>query len=272
MSNIVQQQHWDDAYDAYAMKFVPEAVPFKEMFDEYLPSGGSCFEVGAYPGNILAYLCSRFGYVANGIDLTPHVQDRLPEFFTRHGIRIGNFFYGDFLATSFDQTYDVVCSFGFIEHFTNFDEVIRKHVELVKPGGILILSCPNFRRLQFLIHRALDNQNLKRHVLSAMDFKAWRRVLEKNDMEVLAQNYWQTFGFWHENRSPNRLQRAGIRLAERLAGSIDSRIDLPNRFTSPHMVTFARKPDRAARDQVNGDSEAIRPSKTAKDANCLTSA
>ncbi|HEY4285230.1 MAG TPA: class I SAM-dependent methyltransferase [Chthoniobacterales bacterium] len=251
MSNIVQQKHWDEAYDAYDLKFVPENVPFKELFDAYLPSGGSCFEVGAYPGNILAYLCSRFGYTANGIDLTPHVQNRLAEFFTRQGIKIGDFFYGDFLQADLNQTYDVVCSFGFIEHFTNFDEVIQKHVELVKPGGVLILSCPNFRRLQYLIHRALDNDNLRRHVLSAMDFKAWKEVLEKNGMEVLSQDYWRTIGFWHENRHPNKLQRAGIRIAQRLATAIDLRTDLPNRFTSPHMVTFARKPDCAVHQAAN---------------------
>jgi 2-polyprenyl-3-methyl-5-hydroxy-6-metoxy-1,4-benzoquinol methylase len=37
-----------------------------------------------------------------------------------------------------------VISFGFIEHFDNPENVIQKHLDLLKPGGILIVGVPNF--------------------------------------------------------------------------------------------------------------------------------
>jgi 2-polyprenyl-3-methyl-5-hydroxy-6-metoxy-1,4-benzoquinol methylase len=36
-------------------------------------------------------------------------------------------------------------SWGLIEHFTDTESVISAHVNLLKPGGILIVSIPNLR-------------------------------------------------------------------------------------------------------------------------------
>ena len=76
----------------------------------------------------------------------------------------------------------VACSFGFIEHFWNLEEVIERHVKLVKPGGTLILAAPNFRGLQYAFDRLLDAANLRRHVIKAMDLRAWREILLRNGM------------------------------------------------------------------------------------------
>ena len=148
------------------------------------------------PSNFLIYLGKRFGYVVSGIDTVPYITSRLPSHIVRNGVKIGEFYHQDLLTFESNQTYDVVCSFGFIEHFSNFEDVIEKHIRLVKPRGTLILSCPNFRGLQYILHRLLDPTNLHRHVLSAMNLRRWRMLLERNSMVLQYHGYYRKAGFW----------------------------------------------------------------------------
>ena len=244
MSSIVSQDYWDSVYTDRALTLDASGLPFKDLFDQYLPKGGDCFEVGCYPGDFLAYLCRKFGYRANGIDRTPFVKDRLPAFLRTAGICVGKLFCGDFFATEFRDRYDVVCSFGFIEHFTDFAEAIEKHVSLVKPGGFLVMSCPNFRRLQYVLHWAIDRENLRRHVLSAMDLRVWNRVLRRRNMQILHAGYYGKIGFWHENAAPNAVQRKIISFATRASLALATQITKPNRFASPYMICICQKPNR----------------------------
>jgi len=42
-------------------------------------------------------------------------------------------------------SFDIVFSMGFIEHFSDLDSIVGKHVELLKKHGILLLGVPNYR-------------------------------------------------------------------------------------------------------------------------------
>lgn len=215
---------------------------FKDLFAKHLGRGGTCFEIGCYPGPYLIYLGKTFGYTVGGIDTTPGVVAALPDLVRSQGVEVSGFVQGDFLTYALDQQYDVVCSFGFIEHFLNYEEVIRRHIALVKPGGILVLSCPNFRRLQWVFHRLFDAPNLRRHVLAAMNFREWNKIFSEAGMEVLHQSYYRTCEVWRTREgSPRPIRDKVAWRLVRLAQALDTRIRWPNRWTSPYMVTFARK-------------------------------
>ena len=240
MANLASQDYWDSAYGKRELRYRAEAVEFVKTFARFLKRGGSCFEVGCYPGNFLIYLCREFGYVANGIDRTPHVTTRLRDHLRANGVAVGTLYQGDFLTFQTSERFDVVCSFGFIEHFEEFPTVIQRHIDLVAPGGTLILTCPNFRRFQFLLHWLFDRENLRHHVLASMDLRRWGEVLEQNGMTVLHQGYALTAGFWTEAPGDSLSGRLGRRL-ERLSAAIDARVEYPNRCTSPYMVCIAPK-------------------------------
>lgn len=65
----------------------------------------------------------------------------------------------DFLEWSTSERFDLVCSFGFIEHFNDWPAMIRRHAELVVEGRYLILTTPHFRNLQYALHRLFDTPN-----------------------------------------------------------------------------------------------------------------
>lgn len=250
MSSVVTQGFWHEGWSRFEPEFDPEALGFRDLFDAYFKPGGSCFEIGCYPGRFLIYMCKRFGYTANGIDWTPLIRTRMPEFLRGHGVPVGEFYCEDFETFRCDRTFDVVYSLGFIEHFRNLEEIIRKHIALVKPGGTLFLSCPNFRGLQYPFHRIFDAENLRAHVVQTMNLTRWRRVLEENGMEVLREGYYRTIGFWTNPEAAKgfrgRVSGSIVRVAERL----DKHFKVPNRWLSPHMFSISRKPRDGPRDSA----------------------
>ncbi len=232
--------YWDSLYEPVQPQGRVD-LAFRDLFEAFLSPGGTCFEVGCYPGTFLAYLCRTFGYQANGIDTTPFVVTRLPQFLSKNGVQIGELIRGDFLRYQSDRRYDVVCSFGFLEHFVDYRLVIRKHAELVNEGGTLILTCPNFRRAQWLLRYLLDPEDLRRHVLASMNFKAWADVLKAEGMNILIQSYYRTIGFWTSYQSERSARGELARMITYGSTKVDRRINLPNPLTSPLMVSISRK-------------------------------
>jgi SAM-dependent methyltransferase len=242
VTSVVAQGFWDSSWAGQDLEYRPELLEFKDLFDAYLPRGGTCFEVGCYPGNYLIYLGQRFGYTVSGVDLTPFVNTRMPGHLANNRVPVGELVHADFLAWTPRSTYDVVCSFGFVEHFEDYAGVIRKHAAMVAPGGALVISCPNLRGIQRLCHGLLDGENLRRHHLPAMDLRRWRAVLVDCGMEILHAGYYRTADFWTDNRLMGPRGRWVERRLITAARWIDRRVRWPNRWTSPYLVCVSRRP------------------------------
>lgn len=240
MNTAADFAYWDSHYEKRPDPL--ESVPWlTRVFDAYVRKGSECFEVGCYPGTYLLYLGRHFGLEVSGIDATPRVA-QLPESLKAAGCRIGEIRQGDFLNFEPKRQYDLVCSFGFVEHFAEYADVLARHVPLVKPGGLLIVSCPHFRRLQYLLRLVLDRPGLRRHYLPAMNLCAWRRVLEGHGMQVVEQGYEKTFAFWINTPDTTPWKQHVAEALWRLGMRIEGWISKPNSFTSPYMFTVAIKP------------------------------
>jgi len=196
--NIVEQNYWDNIWKDISLKTVPANHFTRKLIDTYIPGnkGGSVIEIGCYPGQFLT-LFGEKGYVLNGIDLTP-ATEKLKELLISNGYKVGEIICGDFLAMKNDVKFDVVFSYGFIEHFTNYDEIIIKHLELLKPGGYLILVTPNFKGLfQYFFHSVFDRNNLKLHVIKSMNPLKWKEIIQaQKDFEIKFCGYIGGPQFW----------------------------------------------------------------------------
>ena len=173
-----------------------------------------CLEVGCFPGQYLAVF-GEYGYRLSGIDATPRTDTELKDWLRRCGYAIGDIIRGDFFAHSFDKQFDVVYSLGFIEHFTDWDDVVRRHMCLVKPGGHLVLSTPNFRGfVQYVYHWLFDRENLRHHNLEAMDPRRWSEAV-KTGFRVVRSGHFGGMHFWtascvHSRVTGKALQAIGV--------------------------------------------------------------
>jgi L-malate glycosyltransferase len=241
--NLAEQSYWDDAYSAYQLSDDSEQddVIKRWMQKVFNPvSEGSCFEVGCFPGRYLTFF-GKLGYELNGLDLTPRVEKEFPEWLRSRGYKTGSFVREDFLEWKSTVQYDVVASFGFIEHFTNWEEIFVKHMSMVKSGGHLVIETPNFRGLlQRFIHYFLDHENYKRHFIGAMAPEKWKKLAEQNGFEVLHAGYIGSFEFWVD-KEPDQGWRAKV--FQRLIRHYHRFKKLPeNRKTwSPYCGIIAKK-------------------------------
>lgn len=196
---LTDEAYWNDGYNNQPFG---EAIggPLENFLDKHLGNapGMTCLEIGSFPGSYLPVI-GRKGYLLNGVDFNKRNEVELAQWLRSLGLQVGEFWSGDFFEFAKDHNirYDLVCSFGFIEHFSDFPEVIGAHLKLLKPSGKIIITTPNFRGwMQYIPHKLFDNENLKKHNIKSMNPAAWRKLLEDNGFKVTFSGYFGKYYFW----------------------------------------------------------------------------
>jgi len=199
--------------------------------------GRDAIEIGCVPGNYMIYLAKEFGYRVSGIDYS----DNLPyahENLRLNGLSEAELFNCDFFQFLPPRLYDLVFSSGFVEHFDDYELVVKRHEALAAPGGLVVIIVPNLTHL----HRALCGyfapEILSVHRFPLMHAKVLSKTLESAGLEVIHCAYHRTFrptyNLPHSVDLCSRAVQKGLRLMR-----LD---DIGNRFASPYLISISRKP------------------------------
>lgn len=201
MNNLAPQKYWNANYENTIYKKPGARDPLRKLLTRFFQGQkGRVLEIGCYPGSYLSVF-GDLGFELSGVDLTPRVRGDFLDWLKNNGYRLGSIEQADFFAFQSEQKYDVVCSFGFIEHFTNYLEVISKHLVLLESSGCVVITCPNFRGgVQKFLHKTFDGENFKRHNIEAMNPLEWKAFLEKQDFEILYCGWFGGYDFWIEKQ------------------------------------------------------------------------
>ena len=241
--NLYEQSHWDSGYKD--LEFAPvnpndQVAKWLQEWTQTIP-GGSCLEIGCFPGRYLALFGKR-GFTLNGVDLTPKTDPEMKDWLTKNGYSVGQIVKADFFKWEPKEKFDVVYSNGFLEHFEEWESVLKRHIELVKPGGLLLISAPNFRgSFQKFLHRWVDQKNLDMHYLPSMDPDKWQQLLLKEDFEIRFSGYFYGFDFWVGVQDRNLFQKLAFWGLRTLIPAL--RLGLPKNsaFSSPYCGIVAQK-------------------------------
>ena len=101
----------------------------------------------------------------------------------------------DFLSDEFQIKYknyfDIVASFGLIEHFDDSKEVVNKHINLLKRGGYLLITIPNKRGFfNFILSYIFNKEGIKIHNLKIMEKKEFEKLFDESKLTKQYCNYW----------------------------------------------------------------------------------
>jgi 2-polyprenyl-3-methyl-5-hydroxy-6-metoxy-1,4-benzoquinol methylase len=245
--NLASDKYWDSSYEKLDFSPMPRKYPTVEMLYRCLDinkDGGhpkSVFEIGVYPGRFI-YHFGKLGFVLNGIDQTQYIP-RLAQWLQQENFTVGNIMQGDVNELhSSCQQYDVVFSAGFIEHFPEFEKMILLHAQLVKPGGYVYITAPNFGgSVQYRLHKWLDKENLKRHFVPSMDVAKWEKVLMQNGFEIISSGYIGGIDFWVDIQERNIAQKILLKLVKWLL-PLAKKMNLQNRRAySPECALIAQR-------------------------------
>ncbi len=190
---------WVDNDKHHFFKRYDEGHGIDDFIIKYIPTTklGSCLEIGSFPGPHLATF-GDLGYALNGVDFHPLNKDLLPAWLQQQGFTIEEFVSIDFFKYSPHKKFDVVASFGFIEHFVDYEDMIQRHINLVNDNGYIIITTPNFKGLiQKSLHIFFDKINLSKHNIESMQPTKWKKILEDNNFEIIYYGYFGDFWFWH---------------------------------------------------------------------------
>jgi len=197
MGSKASQQYWNNHWHGKGLSIAPQHHPVRQWIEAEIsqPTKEDVFEIGCYPGKFLAVFGER-GCTLNGIDLFPETNSVMQKWLEGEGYKVGQFYQSNFWSFVPSQQYDIVCSFGFIEHFKNWRAVLIKHLDLTKDGGHIMIDVPNLKSpLYYLLYKIFEPEVLKNHVLSTLDKNVICGVLEKNGCSIKTAKYIGYFYF-----------------------------------------------------------------------------
>ena len=218
MVNRASQDYWNREYRCFDLHIAKRKDIIRRWIESHIAPAGSanrsCLEIGCYPGRFLAVF-GELGYELFGIDFADEVA-ALPAWLKQRGYRVGSFWAQDFTCFETERKFDVVASFGFIEHFTEWEAVLAKHAALVADQGCLVIEAPNFTgAFQHWLHSNFDQLNYARHHIPAMDIDRWVKILQKCGFQIRYCGYFGRFRFWTEPQ-PRPLTQRSILAALRM--------------------------------------------------------
>jgi 2-polyprenyl-3-methyl-5-hydroxy-6-metoxy-1,4-benzoquinol methylase len=198
MDKLTDDKYWDKYWDkmgntqgVYHSRPTLVMECFLKIFHNYLKVDENLhvLEIGGAPGDYLIYFHKHFKYQVHSLDFSATGNEQTRQNFKRAGIPIQLYEKDLFSDLSDLPKFDIVFSLGFIEHFDNTLEVVSRHLELVKPGGLLLLGVPNFTGIYYPFLKRLAPDLLNAHYLDVMHIKNWDNFEKSLNMTCLYKSY-----------------------------------------------------------------------------------
>ncbi len=216
------------------------------------PGPAKIIEIGSAPGAFLNECHRRFGFEPYGVEFSPVGASVNRENFKSWGLDPNHVFESDFFANDFQSAnraqFDVVVSRGFIEHFTDLTPVIDAHVNLLKPGGILVISIPNYSGLNYILGYLTVRLLFPLHNFGLMRKDVFGSLFVRPDLDGLFCGYGGGVDLGLLEGGPQILNRWVLKIARRVQWGLNIVFNsiffghVPEtRYTSPYLLYIGSK-------------------------------
>jgi 2-polyprenyl-3-methyl-5-hydroxy-6-metoxy-1,4-benzoquinol methylase len=233
---------------------------WERFYRDYLPPEGlglKAVEIGSAPGHWLVKLHQRRGYEPYGIEYAERGVEANRNLFAASGLNPDHVIHADFLSDDlhcrYANNFDIVLSRGFIEHFDDVDHIIALHMNLTAPGGILVISIPNFSGLNYRLMSFFHHENLDIHNTHIMNLREFRRLFQREGIETKFCGYFGTFNFGLFNTKPSSPKRHILRLCTLFQVGLNAlfllflgKRGLETGWASPHLLFIGAKHSNGA--------------------------
>jgi 2-polyprenyl-3-methyl-5-hydroxy-6-metoxy-1,4-benzoquinol methylase len=210
----------------------------------------SLLEIGAARSTWLPYFNREFGFQVVGIDYSEVGCRQASAILDAAGVD-GTIVCANFFTPPAELlgTFDVIVSFGVVEHFQDTTAVLTNFARFLKPGGLIITSIPNFTGLMGWMQKRLSRTVYDIHV--PMDKDTLALAHRRAGLQMRACGYFMganlgvlNFHDWPVGpvRTVAMKLQAAVSLLIWALEMKGSRIR-PNKFTSPYVVCVAVKPE-----------------------------
>ncbi len=235
--------YWESKTDlAFA---VPANYTFHQLFKKLMANKPikTAIELGGFPGYYAIFLKKYFGLDTTLFDFYVH-QPVLEQVLAANQLNQQDVkvIEGDLFKFEALQQYDLVLSCGLIEHFQDTQDIIKRHLTFLKPGGTLFITLPNFTGVNGWVQRKYDIDNYDKHNINSMDPVKLAAYCEQLGLQQVEAYYYGHFSIWIENMKQQSRLTKGFLKALWLAGKVFTKvIPVESKALSPYIVVKAVK-------------------------------
>lgn len=264
---IVEKSYWDEAWwkTPLPMGLNPRSggarnyanrrfhEQFRKIFSRIDTKGKRLLEIGCARSIWLPYFAKEFGFDVYGIDYSEVGCRQALKMIRDEGFD-GKVLCADFFSTPCFKTepFDVVVSFGLVEHFQDTTACIAALSRFLKPGGLMMTSIPNMVGSIGFIQKRINRPVYEMHM--PIDKRMLAQAHASSGLEILECDYFlfTKFGVCNLNGISRNsigwvlknsfltglaLFSLAVWVVENRFGSLRS-----NRVMSPYINCCARKP------------------------------
>lgn len=210
-------------------------------------------EIGCAKSAWLPYFAKEFGFSVCGLDYSPIGCQMAKEVLQANGVE-AEVVCADFFSPPENLlgAFDVVISFGVVEHFDDTASCLRAVSSFLKPGGMLITNVPNMVGWIGSIQKLINRPVYEIHQL--IDPARLREAHELAGLEVLECDYFIYTSFGVNNLTGistntvagflKKICLGVLSRASMLMWSIEEKVGAfpPRKFASPYINCIAHKP------------------------------
>lgn len=213
------------------------------LFRKYLDFDRShrFLQIGCGSGAWLIYFSRVFGYDVAGVDYSATACELARKNLKMNGVA-GSLLNEDIFRTSLrTDSFDVVFSSGFIEHFDNPVRPVQAHYDLLKKGGRLIIIVPNFSGLNKFIIALFSRHMLKLHNLSILNLESFKALFGRLELDIEYLGHFGGFDPVIYDLPFLRNRKRHFSWNKALNNILKRMPPFENRLISPDLVIIARK-------------------------------
>lgn len=154
-------------------------------------------EIGFAPGKILRHIEYRCNAICHGYDYSENGCNLAKIFLDSQSSKI-IIHCQDVLKKPEESTrfLDLVYSIGVVEHFKDPTQMIIAHLQQLNESGVAIIVLPNYTRLNKLIQKHLDPDNLEIHNIELMYCEYWKKMQSSYEKYRIKTYYYGSFSPW----------------------------------------------------------------------------
>ncbi|HHT9107470.1 MAG TPA: class I SAM-dependent methyltransferase [Candidatus Wunengus sp. YC63] len=262
VQKLSTKEHWDSIFKHVKLPRInsPDIYGYfitMQFIDEVLKDEKkkTFLEIGCGASGWLPYFARKYSVRVSGLDYAEEGCRLAEENLKILGIRYGEIICTDFFAWKSIKKYDIIFSYGVLEHFENPETFIELCHAHLNDDGIIISLVPNLNGIIGTVSNYVVPEIYRMHkVISKDDLKAMH---EEQGFKNIKTDYAGIFSlsvipweksklcFFKENSLRRFLCLKIISLTSLLLSTIFKRIrqQMTSRCFSPYLITVMRKID-----------------------------
>jgi len=230
-NNLTDRSFWKAFWESKKdlIFYIKPDYVFGDILAKLIKENGikTAVELGGFPGYYSIYLKKYEQLDTTLFDYYVH-EGLVKQLLAKNGLQDGDIkiIEADLFSYTPAEKYDMVLSFGLIEHFSDTKAIINTHLQFLKPGGTLFITLPNFTGVNGWVQRKFDLDNYNKHYIECMNPAFLAESCKQLGLKNIESYYHGKYTVWLENRD----QKSGI--VKALVKGIWTGIKVASKLTS----------------------------------------